>query len=222
VFAFVEMFFSSDQFKHSQILSLVFFGILTAAGAIGDILLKNSSLLWPCFTAAMLYFYFFIVQSDSKIDSLTGLGNRLSFNEFIKKLSRSNSETSHSIIMMDMDHFKEINDTLGHLEGDNALRDMSVIIKNCIRETDFAARYGGDEFILAVKSEYNVEKLIERIRQAMDIQNEKNRRPYKLQMSYGWDVFNLGSRTIEDFLIHIDKRMYENKTAKVSGGNKDA
>jgi diguanylate cyclase (GGDEF)-like protein len=218
--SFFEIFIASGQFKHSQIVSIVFFGILTGTGAGLDITLKNSCLIWPCFTASLLYFYFFIVQSDSKLDSLTGLGNRFSFNEFIERLSRTGAKEAYSIVMIDMDHFKAINDTLGHLEGDNALRDMALIIKSCIRETDFAARYGGDEFILVIKSEYNIEKLMERIQQAVDHQNEKGKRPYRLQMSYGWDVFTTGSSSgptsptsIEGFLDHVDKLMYKNKTA---------
>jgi diguanylate cyclase (GGDEF)-like protein len=128
--------------------------------------------------------------------------------------------------MIDMDHFKAINDTLGHLEGDNALRDMALIIKSCIRETDFAFRYGGDEFVLAIQSEYNIEKLMERVQQAIDNQNKKGKRAYKLQMSYGWDVFtaspssNLAS--IENFLDRVDKLMYENKVAKKASSQNKA
>jgi diguanylate cyclase (GGDEF)-like protein len=218
VFAFCEVFVSAGQFKHSQIVSIVFFGVLTGTGAGLDITLKNSFLIWPCFSAGLLCFYFFIVQSDSKLDSLTGLGNRFSFNEFIERLSRTGTKEAYSIVMIDMDHFKAINDTLGHLEGDNALRDMAFIIKSCVRETDFAVRYGGDEFVLAIKSEYNIEKLMERIQQAVDNQNEKGKRLYKLQMSYGYDVFTAGTSSspvvIEDFLDRVDKLMYKNKMAK--------
>jgi diguanylate cyclase (GGDEF)-like protein len=218
VLSFLTVFISAGQFKHSQVISIVFFGILAGTGAGLDIVLKNSCLIWPCFTASLLYFYFFIVQSDSKLDSLTGLGNRYSFNEFIERLSRAGAKEAYSIVMIDMDHFKAINDTLGHLEGDNALRDMALIIKSCIRETDFAARYGGDEFVIAVESEYNIEKLMERIQQAIDNQNEKGKRAYRLQMSYGWDVFTAGPSSslvsVEIFLDRVDKLMYKNKVAK--------
>jgi diguanylate cyclase (GGDEF)-like protein len=114
-----------------------------------------------------------------------------------------------------MDHFKEINDTAGHMEGDNALRDMAAIIKGHIRESDFAARYGGDEFIIAVKSGSDVEGLMKRIQAAIDLQNGKAQRPYKLQMSYGWDNYaGSSNRDAVDFLDHIDRLMYANKTAK--------
>ncbi|MDR0876567.1 MAG: GGDEF domain-containing protein, partial [Treponema sp.] len=205
----LEMILASKYFKQSQIYLVAFFALLTGFGATLDVLLKQGSLTWPCFVGALLYIYFFIIQSDSKIDSLTGIGNRQSFNEFIEKLSRSSAKESWSIVMIDMDHFKQINDTLGHLEGDNALRDMATILKGCIRHSDFAARYGGDEFVLAASAEYNIEMLMTRIQQSINNQNEKHLRPYQIAMSYGYDVYTTNSgRSIKDFLNHIDALMY--------------
>jgi diguanylate cyclase (GGDEF)-like protein len=101
------------------------------------------------------------------------------------------------------------------LEGDNALRDMAAIIKGCIRHSDFAARYGGDEFVLATKAEYDIEKLLERLQQAITLQNEKKARPYKIEISYGYDVFTPHSdQSIEKFLAHIDGLMYQNKAER--------
>jgi diguanylate cyclase (GGDEF)-like protein len=160
----------------------------------------------------MLYAYFFIIRTEANIDSLTGISNRYSFNEFVNKLSRQSAKESYAIVMIDMDHFKKINDTLGHLEGDNALKDMAAIIKGCIRRSDFAARYGGDEFVLATRVENNIEKLMERIQQAITIQNEKKIRPYQIEMSYGCDVYTTGqNQSINEFLTHIDTLMYKQK-----------
>jgi diguanylate cyclase (GGDEF)-like protein len=215
ILALLDIFFSAAHFKQSQIASMIFFAVLTTFGAALDVMLGGANLIWPCFASALLYLYFFIVRSDSKLDSLTDLGNRFSFNEFMDKLSRPGAKELYSIVLIDMDHFKEINDTAGHLEGDNALRDMAAIIKGHIRESDFAARYGGDEFIIAVKSGSDIEGLMKRIQAAIDLQNGKAQRPYKLQMSYGWDTYaGSSSRDAVDFLAHIDRLMYANKTAK--------
>ena len=122
--------------------------------------------------------------------------------------------------MIDLDHFKKINDTLGHLEGDNALRDMAAIIKGSIRHSDFAARYGGDEFILAVKAEFDIQKLLQRIQESMDNQNQKKIRPYTIEMSYGWAVYTANScQAVDDFIKHIDKLMYSEKRRKYGGAN---
>jgi diguanylate cyclase (GGDEF)-like protein len=163
-------------------------------------------------TSALLYSYFFILKADFKIDALTGIGNRYAFNEFIANLSRHTTKQAYAIVMIDMDHFKAINDTLGHLEGDNALRDMAAIIKGSLRHKDFAARYGGDEFVVAVKADSDINRIMERIQAAIDNQNSKNIRPYKIEISYGIDVFAThGNQSIEEFLVHIDSLMYKDK-----------
>jgi diguanylate cyclase (GGDEF)-like protein len=216
LFIIIDVLPAWKHFKQSQFYLIILFLLVTGTGAALDIVLDSGSLVWPCFSAAILYFYFFIIQSDSKIDSLTGIGNRYSFNEFINKLSRQSASAKqaehYSIVMIDLDKFKDINDTLGHIEGDNALRDMASIIKGCIRHSDFAARYGGDEFVLATKAENDIRRLMERIQEAVDLQNEMRVRPYQLYISYGYDVYTTGSgRSIEDFISHIDSLMYKHK-----------
>ncbi|MDR1950021.1 MAG: GGDEF domain-containing protein [Spirochaetaceae bacterium] len=215
IFTVIDIILAIRNFKKSQAYLILFFFLLTGAGSVMDIVLKTGSLVWPCYCAALLYIYFFIIKTDSKIDSLTGIGNRYSFNEFIDKLSRSNTRQSYSIVMIDVDRFKEINDTLGHQEGDNALRDLAAIIKGSVRSSDFAARYGGDEFVLATRLENDIEKLMERIQKAIDSQNEKNIRPYKIRISYGHDTFTTKSgQSIEVFLSHIDSLMYKHKAER--------
>ena len=179
-------FFTSHREEKKARKNMVFlFAGITFAGFALDTVFGTANLLWPCLTAALLYTYFIIIRTDIQIDSLTGIGNRYSFNEFIDRLSRLNIKESYAIVMIDMDHLKEINDTLGHQEGDNALKDMASIIKRCIRSSDFSARYGGDEFVLATNAKYEIDKLMGRIQQAVDEQNEKRIRPFKLQISYG-------------------------------------
>jgi diguanylate cyclase (GGDEF)-like protein len=210
-----DLLFFNKYLKKTQVYLCFFFILFTVLGATVDIIFGTMGLVWSCYISGLLYAYFFIVRTDSKIDSLTGIGNRYSFNEFIDQVSRQNAKQSYSVVMIDMDHFKEINDTLGHLEGDNALRDMAAIIKGCIRYSDFAARYGGDEFVLATKAESDIVRIMERIQQAIDNQNEKNVRPYRIQISYGYDVFTPNNdQSIKTFLSHIDSLMYKQKAAK--------
>jgi diguanylate cyclase (GGDEF)-like protein len=203
---------SRKYFSGTQIYMLIFFGILNGGGAALDIVMQNSSLTWPCFAAAALYIYFFIVQCDARADALTGIGNRAAFNDFIANLSRQTIKHSYSIAMIDMNDFKSINDTYGHSAGDKALVEMAQIIKNCIRNTDFAARYGGDEFIIAIKAHHNMARLMERIEESIASRNEKSSLPYKLSISYGYDCYTARSpQSIDDFLKHIDQLMYEHK-----------
>ncbi|MDR0444044.1 MAG: GGDEF domain-containing protein [Treponema sp.] len=217
LFAAGELFRYRSLFKKSQLA--VFFALpaLFLAGSTLDLLLSEARLVWPCVTAALLYAYFFIVQSHVSIDPLTETGNRLSFNEFTDKLSRSATGESWAIVMIDLDHFKAINDNYGHHEGDNALGYTAEIIKSCVKKDDFVARYGGDEFVLATKvekdtAESKITSLMSEIQIVINIFNEREFSPFKIEMSYGFDVYTAdGRQSIGEFLNHIDALMYKNK-----------
>ncbi len=90
------------------------------------------------------------VETLSKIDTLTQLGNRAMLdNELTSEIERVRRYTSSlSVIMLDIDHFKQINDNYGHLKGDEVLQKISAIIKSSIRKTDKAGRWGGEEFLI--------------------------------------------------------------------------
>jgi len=220
LFAIGDVFLHRDLLRKSQII--MFFALLTLfiLDLIFDFLLDAAYLAWPCVTAVLLYAYFFIVQSHVSIDPLTEAGNRLSFNEFADKISRAATGESWAIVMIDMDHFKQINDTLGHQEGDNALGYMAEIIKSCIRKNDFVARYGGDEFVLATQvekatAEHDILKLMNEIQIVINIFNEREVCPFKLEISYGYDVYTAdGTQSFVSLLNHIDTLMYKNKNER--------
>jgi diguanylate cyclase (GGDEF)-like protein len=83
-------------------------------------------------------------------DSLTGVYNRRTFKELAEpQLSRSRrSQLPVSLLMLDLDHFKRINDTFGHLGGDDVLKAFAILVRNCLRKEDLLARYGGEEFVV--------------------------------------------------------------------------
>jgi len=217
VFAFGEIFLYRSTFKKSQVAMFITVLTFFIIGSTFDFLFRETRLVWPLETAALLYTYFFIVQSFMFIDPLTETGNRLSFNEFVDRLSRFPSGESWAIVMIDMDHFKRINDTLGHQEGDNALGYIAEIIKSCLSKDDFAIRYGGDEFVLATKVEKDtaesvITKMMNDIQIVINIFNEREICPFKLEISYGYDVYTAdGKQSMEEFLSHIDDLMYKNK-----------
>jgi diguanylate cyclase (GGDEF)-like protein len=140
------------------------------------------------------------------------LGNRNIFNEFIINLKIQYITQSYFIAIIDIDRFKEINDALGHQEGDNALKDMARIIKKCVRHTDLAIRYGGDEFIIAARMEQDAGIIMTRVESAIKNHNEYKAKPYILRISHGEGVFRAnGDEKIEDFLARIDRLMYQRK-----------
>jgi len=198
--------------KQTQVFLTMFFVILSAIGAAIDIVLRTTNLIWPCVTAGILYMYFFIIRTDSKIDILTGIGNRNNFYEYINILSKQTLKKDYAFIKIDLKHLEKINDTYGYLEGDNALRDLSTVIKSCTRHTDFAVRYGGDEFILITTAENDIQRIVDRIIESINTQNTKRLRPYQLFINYGYDVYTTNSSwEIQDFLAHLDNKIKKNK-----------
>ena len=223
LFAAWDFIVSHTVFKKSFLVMTILLLIFPFVGSTADFAFGSLKLIWPCLTAALLYAYFFIIQSDTRLDSLTGIGSRFSFNEFTDKLSRRGTGETWDFVMIDMDNFKRINDTLGHQEGDNALRDMAAIIKDSIRSSDFAARYGGDEFVLATRTENGIDAIMRRIQETVDKHNAKQIRPFKLEISYGQGAYTAdGSQKIEEFLSRIDSLMYKHKAERRRAGDKKA
>lgn len=93
------------------------------------------------------------IQARSQQDALTGLLNRSTFIEGVDELlSHSDQETQHALLMIDIDNFKHINDSLGHMVGDNVLISVARSLRSLLREGDLIARIGGDEFMLCLKN----------------------------------------------------------------------
>ena len=90
--------------------------------------------------------------TEVRTDPLTGLSNRRGLEETLNRLFALNNRyhTAFSVAMLDLDHFKLVNDRLGHLHGDQVLRNFGALLADTARETDLTARYGGEEFIVVM------------------------------------------------------------------------
>jgi len=126
------------------------------------------SLLSPLYNALK---YYEVVQA-AQVDPLTGALNRLgmdkNFEREIELAKRNNDPLS--LLVLDVDHFKQVNDKFGHAFGDQVLKDLSQHVKECIRSTDVFARFGGEEFIVLLNntSRSGALLLAERIRQQIE------------------------------------------------------
>ncbi len=117
------------------------------------------------------------LREISRIDNLTGLLNRRSFYEMARlEITKFRAEkisgscSGFFVMMMDLDHFKQINDNFGHYAGDNSLRYFAKILKTCLRSNDVIGRLGGEEFAIVMSGDCidTAESLAERIRQATE------------------------------------------------------
>lgn len=152
----------------------------------------------------------------SNRDGLTSLFNRRYLEQsLIKEFGRNHRYgTPLSVVMIDLDHFKIINDQYGHLAGDEVLRRTATIISNGVREADTAGRYGGEEFVL-ILPQTNLEgavKLAERLRQ--NVAEEKivfNNATIRVTISLGIAQARDDIASHEELLQEADVCLYESK-----------
>ncbi len=91
-----------------------------------------------------------LAKVQATMDSLTGVTNRRGFDESIEKMLREHppGEAGPSVVLIDLDHFKLINDEYGHVFGDTVLKSVALAIRSCVKGRDLVARYGGEEFVV--------------------------------------------------------------------------
>lgn len=154
-------------------------------------------------------------------DPLTGAGNRIALNDNLVRemeLSRRHGYQL-SLLMLDLDHFKAINDNFGHIIGDEILKAVVEKIKDCIRQTDICFRYGGEEFVVLLNNAHiaDARLIAERIRMSiseMFMQTDKG--PLQVTISTGLAVLEDKDSGI-NLIDRADKALYQ---AKNSGRNK--
>lgn len=162
------------------------------------------------------------VRDQALQDPLTGLGNRRLFEDALhKEIERSQrARRPLSLLLVDLDHFKQVNDTHGHLVGDEVLRRMAGCMTECCRQMDIPARFGGEEFVIGLPetSIINAMVIADRLREAVSelaLQNEQGQ-PFRVSCSVGVSTWDAGD-TLEDLLRRADEAVYR---AKQQGRNR--
>jgi two-component system cell cycle response regulator len=219
--------------------SYTYFIILTAKGGKGDVIEgldagADDFLVKPFNSEELKYRVKIgerIINLEQRIlklattDSLTGVLNRRAFmermNEEIQRAKREG--TPISLILMDIDHFKKVNDTYGHQTGDLVLQRVTDQLMDRSRAYDFVGRYGGEEFVICVLSteDINPQSIAERMRQNIEAQTivtDQSNQTLRITASFGVGTFRPESDDGLDALIRrTDRALYE---AKKSGRNR--
>ncbi len=157
-----------------------------------------------------------LLVSLSLVDELTQLRNRRGFFELAEQALKVARRERHmlGLFFVDLNGLKQINDHLGHLVGDQALRDTADALRSTFRESDIVARLGGDEFVALAHVQNDTSTLRERLREQLAVLNAGAGRPYKLDVSIGTTLVNAASNeTIEALIALADADMYEEKRA---------
>lgn len=176
-------------------------------------LVYGISLAWCSVAIGLVSVHMGLQNELSYLDPLTRLYNRNYLTHVMDILDYSHMSIRG--IMLDMDHFKCINDNYGHNEGDAALIEASKIITSSLTENAIPIRYAGDEFLIIIPSgtESDISSIIESIRKDEKEFNENKRKPYKLLFSLGESYMKAGGDK-EQFLKEMDDNMYNNKRAR--------
>jgi diguanylate cyclase (GGDEF)-like protein len=158
------------------------------------------------------------LEHDAQHDSLTGLANRVLFNSRLELALASKQryvESNFAVIFIDLDRFKQINDSLGHMAGDLFLKEVSVRISSCIRGHDLLARLGGDEFVVLFdnyESPNDVEeisaRIISTIAKPFNIENKDMYSGASIGIAY----IESGYQTADEVLRDADAAMYQAKS----------
>jgi diguanylate cyclase (GGDEF)-like protein/PAS domain S-box-containing protein len=153
----------------------------------------------------------------AQFDTLTGLPNRALLKDRLgQAISRAHREQwCTALLFLDLDRFKEINDTLGHAAGDEVLRELAQRLRACLREGDTVARLGGDEFTAILEDAGSLEqvkmlagKVLEVFAQPVRVREQD----FFVSASIGVAVYPEGGRDVESLLKHADTAMYHAKS----------
>lgn len=165
------------------------------------------------------YHNFEISKANEVRDPLTGAYNR---RYMVDKLNELRVGDKFCIVMVDVDHFKKVNDTHGHKVGDDVLRHVYSLLNANVRPNDMVARYGGEEFMILLKDyelNQNVEKRLENLRKEIEAtphnKRKSNQEPVRVTASFGY-VFSDGKTDPTTLLDKADGALY---IAKQTGRN---
>ena len=193
-------------------LGLIVFGVIQTSAF-------NAPLFCFGCTVMLLIFYIQNMQTLVSVDSLTRLNNRGQIDRFMEQ-ARFKENVTVSAMMIDIDHFKQINDTWGHAEGDKALILDSDTLKQAAERLEspvFIGRYGGDEFtvfIQSIKENEGPEQMAEAIRTGLREKQAGSKLPYELNVSIGWEILKEKNDNLESCLARADQKLYEIKHAR--------
>ena len=195
--------------KHLRVVFLFMLFPIIASSV--QVFFIGVNFLWPAFAFAT-FMAFLLLEKDAMLkDSLTKLNTRVALETRVKlKLRR---HEPFSLIMIDLDDFKLINDTFGHRIGDDALMVVASILEDSVKRTDMVCRYGGDEFLILVESPRATAAtyIKDRIESRLSAFNKKKVKPYNLAMSFGLKFYNKSNVHIKQLLSEVDQLMYADK-----------
>ena len=198
--------------------TMAFFAVLPSLGGILQAIFYGVSLNWILAAVSVLFVYIDAQNRQISADPLTGLNNRRELSKFLLKECQTQREGTLALIMIDVDGFKQVNDTFGHFYGDTVLQRVANILKlSCKNTQAFIGRYGGDEFCIVYPASdpQAITDLIDLIDDNLRIWNEVHPDVQPIQLSLGYSIYQTDQDDCAETLIHrADRQMYQIKNEK--------
>jgi len=163
-----------------------------------DILLS-----WNSIVLGILVVYIFVESSNGETDFLTRIYNRSSYEKYVNQLLEQRKD--FKILFMDLDKFKQINDTFGHLAGDIVLKEFAIAIRHVAEKNEMVARLGGDEFMMVIESGKGIKQIVKDIYEVL--KSTKNPLLENVTFSYGAYTHPVDI-TVDEIYASVDKEMY--------------
>lgn len=206
----------TDPIKRSHMMLVASFPLCLIIAWVLTLIGESFPIICVAITIELLCLFMGTSTQQISMDKLTQVNNRQNLLGFLD-YKLLNHDEKIFLLMMDLDYFKTINDTYGHLEGDDALIRAAQALKIAcgdFKRRPYIARYGGDEFIVVIESsKQEAEELIARIRETLSNLNDKASRPYTLAFSIGVGEYHPGMNA-NDLIESADHALYEIKRAR--------
>lgn len=210
---------TDQKYLKTEYRTMSHFIIFPILGGILQRFVFGYPLIWV--GTALSILMIFLKKQNQQItkDGLTGVNNRRYLNQYLDtKICNRHRKKKLFFVLMDIDSFKQINDTFGHIEGDAAIIRVAGILKGvCCNNNDFLARYGGDEFAIVCEREdcQEIENLLHEINAIISFSNEAGDKEYDMWLSIGYAELGECTKKDQDQLIDLaDQRLYEAKKRK--------
>lgn len=209
---------ATSKVQRAWLGTLMKFAIIPACSIVVDLFVPNTPVIALGALTAILFVFSSLQEARIFNDSLTGLNNRRRADMYLTdKIASVGKAGAVYVYVLDINLFKQINDTRGHMEGDHALQ----VVANGLRDAagksrGFVARWGGDEFVLVVDASATAspDEVVDVIDKSLALACRDAELPYSITVSTGYAVCTSPAESADDLIKRADQMLYEHKRAR--------
>lgn len=204
-----------------EVLAVLLMNIVMLVIAVGiQVSVDGVFIMWPMMAITVVLTYIFLETVSTSKDYLTGLVSRQRMDDYLETMLEQ--KKVFTLVMIDLNDFKMINDIYGHVNGDTALMVFSKALKEVFHHAKLVSRYAGDEFVLILEgfTEKDIMDEFDRLRDNLFIIHQKNELPFLITFSYGYHINDSDEDyNYQTIMSMTDIKLYENKEHMKRGNN---